>query len=611
MSPRRIALLLAVLSAPAAFGAEVQIRNTNDAGKGFNDPTPTTPVGLNFGTTKGQQALIAFQFAASIWGATLKSAVPIVIDSAFLTVQEDSRLQCTTTSGVIGFARLASYSSDSAYPVPGAAYPVALANALLGKDLTPGDAHIVARFSASVGNQGCLDNQSWYYGLDARESPSQDDLVSVALHEFGHGLGFISFVDAPTGSFGSDPPAIFDFHTWDIAGSHTWQAETNAQRQSLATSVSGLGVDGPAVSVDIPRFLAFLPTLSVDVPGLPTTLPFTQAEFSAPFAGGGPVLPVQPPEGCTEFTGTGLVGKVALIERSIPDAGAFCRFWDKAQNAADAGAVGVILFNSLAGAPLVTPSGSPPLSIPVAFVSLETGTSIASQAAVATVTATFGASSQRGGVDPSGNRPLLYAPSTVVNASSVSHFDTTAYPPLLMEPRILHNFLHNLDLTPAVMADLGWSVVRGLSVAVVKALDQEISAGQDAVYLVTLVNRRPGAANDVTIDLALPPGATVTSTAGACTTGLLPCDLGTLATGDVKLTLVTVRVSSPVPNPFEVTARVTTSNGSGDDVLEATSSISPPRASGCSTAGGGRGVGVGLAALLAAVLLRRRRGIRR
>jgi uncharacterized protein (TIGR03382 family) len=605
MSPHPLAIALAVLVAPATFAAEIRILDTNDPGTGFNDPTAAIPVGLNFGTTVGQQRLIAFQYAATIWSATLRSDVPILIDSAFLTVQDDSRLSCSTSSGIIGFARLASYSTDQAYPVPGAAYPAALANALVGKDLTSGDPHIVARFNSSLGTPGCLDNQRWYYGLDDRDAPNQDDLVSVALHEFGHGLGFISFVDASTGSFGDDPPSIFDFHARDVARGTGWQGETDAQRKALAVSIDGLSLAGPAITQDVPRFLNLIPTLTVDVPGLPDPVPFAPADFSAPLTGGGTVVATLPVDGCADYTNAGgVAGKVALIQRSVPDGGVVCRFWDKAKRAEDAGATGVILYNYQPGAPLVAPTGSPTLSIPVGFVSLETGLGIANRAAVAPVTATFGNTGQRGGMDAVGTGVLLYTPSTVVDASSVSHFDTTAVPALLMEPRILRAFTHNLDLTPAVMADLGWSVVQGLSVAVAKALEQHVTAGQDANYLVTVLNRRPTEAGDVRLDLALPAGTTVVSTAGACTTGVLPCDLGTLAAGQVLLTVVTVHVAGPVSYPFAVTARVTTSSPGADDVLQATSSLAPA-SGGCSSSDGGPAA-AGLAVLLALWLVRRR-----
>jgi uncharacterized protein (TIGR03382 family) len=599
MAPPRIAVSVAilVLGARVAFGAEITILDTNAPGKGLNDTTPASPVGLNFGTTRGQQALIALQYAATIWGATLKSSVPIVIDSAFVTTSEDERFVCSSTAGILGITGVAAFVSTAKLPFPGASYPVALANALLGEDLTPGEAHIISRFNASVGTAGCLQTQSFYYGLVGKEAAAQDDLLSVFLHEFAHGLGFLSAVDAATGSFGNNPPSIFDFHVWDVADATTWQSETDTQRRTVADQVGELALQGTALTAALPDFLSFVPTFSVDVPGLTNPVPFAPAGFSGPFPlDGGPIVVAQPLDGCSDFTNASeLAGNIALIQRSIPDGGPTCRFVDKASRAQDAGATGVILFNFQPDAGLVFPGGSPSLLIPVGFVSLETGTAIIERSAVATVIGSFGHTSQRGGTDSSGARVLLYTPTTVASASSVSHFGTGASPPLLMEPSIQPSVLNQLDLTPAVMADLGWSVVKGLSVVVAKALDQVIYPAQDTTYLLTLVNRRPAMANDVSLDLAFPPGSSIVSIDGACMGSSFPCALGGVAPGAILLTVVTLHVPSPAPNPFLVTAMASSSNPSPDDALQWASELRTVSSTGCdSTAGGPSFLGLAL-----------------
>jgi PA domain/Domain of unknown function DUF11 len=586
--PRSAGPLTALLLlAPAALGADLSILDRNAPGQGLNDSTPATPVGLNFGVTRGQQAIIALQYAATVWGATVRSTVPIVIDSAFVTPAEDSRFVCSSTAGILGITGVASFVSAPQLPVRGASYPVALANALLGEDLTPGEAHIISRFNASIGTPSCLQSQSFYYGLTGRGVAGQDDLVSIFLHEFAHGLGFLSAVDPSTGSFGDNPPSVFDFHVWDVANATTWQSEGNTNRQTAADSANGLALEGTALATAVADFLTFPPTFSVDVPGVQNPVPFATAAFSGPYpVGGAPVVPTSPLDACTAITNAAaLAGNIALIERTIPDGGAACRFVDKANRAQDAGAAGVVFFNYQPNAPLLSPGGSATLSIPVGFVSLETGIAILDQAAVATVTGTFGQMAVRGGVDSSGERVLLYTPSTVASASSVSHFGTTATPPLLMEPTIGPNVLNQLDLTPALLSDLGWSVVQGLSLVIAKALDPQIYPNQEANYLLTLINRRTVAANDVTLDIVLPPGSSVVSTAGACAQGF-PCSLGTVAPGAVLLSVVTLQVAGSSPDPFTVTASASVSNPDPEDVLQSTSSLPTVDSTGCSSAGG-------------------------
>ena len=90
--PSPIALLVLALAsflvpaAATAGPAQFVIVNINAPGIGFNDPTPAAPVGGNTGTTLGEQRLIAFTHAASIWSARLDSAVPIRIRAQFTSL---------------------------------------------------------------------------------------------------------------------------------------------------------------------------------------------------------------------------------------------------------------------------------------------------------------------------------------------------------------------------------------------------------------------------------------------------------------------------------------------------------------------------------------------
>ena len=53
-------------------------------------------------------------------------------------------------------------------------------------------------------------------------------------------------------------------------------------------------------------------------------------------------------------------------------------------------------------------------------------------------------------------RMLMYAPSPYASGSSVSHWDTSAFPNLLMEPNINADLDGSLDATLEVMRDTGW-----------------------------------------------------------------------------------------------------------------------------------------------------------
>ena len=70
-------------AAPAAATARIIIINGDGPSEGFDDPTPAAPVGGNPGTTKGQQRLIAFQYAAGLWGLMLDSTVEVRVLADF------------------------------------------------------------------------------------------------------------------------------------------------------------------------------------------------------------------------------------------------------------------------------------------------------------------------------------------------------------------------------------------------------------------------------------------------------------------------------------------------------------------------------------------------
>jgi hypothetical protein len=174
----------------AAADANIIIVNLDGPGEGFNDPTPASPVGGNKGKTLGAQRLIAFQHAAKIWGETLDSNVTIRIQAAFNPL----------APGVLGSAGAISVSRDfsGVGQFPGAEfadtwYGAALANKRAGVDLEPGTNDINAQFNS---------NFNFYLGLNNQHG-ALPDLVTVLLHEFGHGLNFQTFYDGTTGvSFG-------------------------------------------------------------------------------------------------------------------------------------------------------------------------------------------------------------------------------------------------------------------------------------------------------------------------------------------------------------------------------------------------------------------------
>ncbi|RMF20920.1 MAG: peptidase, partial [Deltaproteobacteria bacterium] len=68
---------MCVVGAQSALAVTINVVNNDGPGEGFNDATPVTPVGGNSGTTLGEQRLLAFQYAADLWGSRIDSNVTL------------------------------------------------------------------------------------------------------------------------------------------------------------------------------------------------------------------------------------------------------------------------------------------------------------------------------------------------------------------------------------------------------------------------------------------------------------------------------------------------------------------------------------------------------
>lgn len=467
-----IALIVAglgmTLPATTHAAATIVILNTNAAGVGFNDATPAAPVGGNPGTTLGQQRLNAFQEAANIWGATLNSAVTIVIDSAFVG------LTCTATSAVLGSATPISVRRNFPNaPFANTWYHIALGNALAGDDPLPLTADIQARFNINLGTTGCLTGVPFYLGLDGNHGPGVD-LVAVLLHEFGHGLGFSTTTSGTTGNVFSGSVSAYDHFLLDTTTGLDWVTMTPAQRVASAINTRRLVWTGPNVTAAVPIVLqSGTPELAATAPaGLVGTYLVGPSAFGPPLTGAGTSGQLMPV--VDQADGTGLActplsapntlavnGKIALIDRGT------CTFPEKVKNAQNAGAIGVLIADNVAGSPPPGLGGADPtIVIPSVRITQADGATFKSALRFRSRTASGVFVTMRlnlavySGADPLG-RALMYTPNPFQGGSSVSHWDTIMFPNQLMEPAINGDLTHSVilpqDMTFAMLRDLGWN----------------------------------------------------------------------------------------------------------------------------------------------------------
>lgn len=142
----------------------------------------------------------ALEYAVAIWETELISSVPIRMRAEWRALE----------SGVLGQAIWGSaYANFGGEQHINTFYPVALAEKIAGREINAAnEPDILATFSSSA---------SWYYGTDGNTPAGKMDMVTIALHEIAHGLGFTDTYDVKEGqgavglsSDGRTAPFVFD-----------------------------------------------------------------------------------------------------------------------------------------------------------------------------------------------------------------------------------------------------------------------------------------------------------------------------------------------------------------------------------------------------------------
>ncbi|MBY0235457.1 MAG: peptidase [Burkholderiaceae bacterium] len=485
-----LALATALLCLSSATqAATINITSRDKPGVGFNDTTPVAPVGGNPGTTLGEQRMNVYRHVANIWEQALTSNVNINVSAAW------EALTCDAGSAVLGSAGAWNFWRDFTGSTPGTWYPQALANKIAGVNLsadTPddgtgyGNVDIKTQFNVNLGNAGCLTGSSFYLGLDGNAG-SNVNFATTLLHELGHGLGFaLGLTSTSTGlrvnadftAYAENGlPSVWERFMYDNTVGKTWLAMNSAERKASAINPLKLAWTGNNAVVGAAQTLK-----ATQVVKISTSVPGASGLYDIGTASFGPAIPVAATLGtlATLPAGTSnnplacnaldaaqtaaVAGKVAIIDRGV------CGFTIKVKNAQIAGAVGVLIADN-AVAPISGLGGSDnTITIPAVRITKAAGTTLkdavarapayGSRAKPGTVLGAWSTDASRvAGADALG-RPLLYTPAVLAGGSSVSHWDVSATPNLLMEP-FINSDLTNImvapkDLTVPLLKDLGW-----------------------------------------------------------------------------------------------------------------------------------------------------------
>jgi len=440
-----------VLAAPAS-AANIVLVNLDPPGAGLNDPTPAAPVGGNPGTTLGEQRTNVYLFAAQILGSVIDSNVPIFVGATF------QPLTCSATSGVLGAAGATWIFAD--FPgagVPNTFYHSALADAQAGVDLID-DIDIISFFNSQIdSNPACLGGRKWYYGFDHNEGISFD-FLNVVVHEITHGLGHSNFTNEANGLFAGGLPSIYDRFTLDLTTGLTWDNMTAAQRVASAINDRNVVWSGAAATAAAPSVLGPRPSVKVLSPkSIKGSMEAQTASFGAALTGGGGTtgqLVVAddgvgaPADACEPLVNDAL-DKIVLADRGV------CTFTAKAINAQNAGAKGLIVANSLPVG--LAPMGGADPNVVIPAVGITQADGVALRTAHKPSVKLILDGDFLAGAAPTG-QVRLYAPPVLASGSTISHWDVSASPNLIMEPFINSDLeaANDLDLTPFQFLDIGW-----------------------------------------------------------------------------------------------------------------------------------------------------------
>lgn len=326
----------------------------------------------------GAHRRAAIERVAEIWGALLRSSVPIHLEVSF----ED--LPCDDGSATLAQAGPTFiFESFSGADIVHTWYPGALAESLSGANLSleddvdPDAGDIKAMFNTAIDN-GCLGGGATFdYSLDGATRPGRLSFVNVALHEVGHGLGFVSLVNESNGANPLGIPDLFSFFMRDTKSGLLWHQMTDAERVASATNTGRLVWDGPNVNGAAPSFLPPGPVLQIDSPAsVHGGYEVATAQFGPALseAGVGGLLvaaddgSAAPREGCRPLVnGAALQGRIAMVMRGN------CSYADKVKNAQNAGAAGVVVVSNVEGPPMPLGGNDPSITIPAVMIRKEDG----------------------------------------------------------------------------------------------------------------------------------------------------------------------------------------------------------------------------------------------
>lgn len=177
----------------------------------------------------------AFVAAAGIWSGVLEVEVPIAVRVSELSF---------TNPNILGGAEPTDiHANDVSFPTPNVWFVSAHANQFAGRDLDPTQPEIDIVISSDF---------DFYLGVDDRVPSDQTSLLSLAVHELGHGLGHITLARPQAGTWaitwpgpqGTLLPLAYDLFLVDTTRTPLTQLSPTALGVALTSRVLWSGGEG-------------------------------------------------------------------------------------------------------------------------------------------------------------------------------------------------------------------------------------------------------------------------------------------------------------------------------------------------------------------------------
>ncbi len=196
-----------------------------------------------------ETAKTAFEHAVVIWEKYLISTQTIRIKATW------SSTLTTTTLAATGTTRI--YKNFTNAPYSNIWYPVALAEALAGKELNASDYDIDMSINSKI---------NWYLGTDAKAQAGKYDLITVMLHEIAHGIGISSSMEVVNsdtqGQYGQSGVAyVYDVFMQDsnkikLTNTSVYGNPSQDLKKSLTSNALYFGLKNPKFATALPRLYA-------------------------------------------------------------------------------------------------------------------------------------------------------------------------------------------------------------------------------------------------------------------------------------------------------------------------------------------------------------------